>query len=236
MQVEGHVAAHVPFHFRAGRGGCQRSAPTGAAAYGIPQYASVCGLACVPRSLPSATVATGPSSGGADEPLASGESESTSERHSSSSSSMALHPSADCATIGRFSQRKTAENTRGALRGTRLRAGQLCSVLKPAAALPPTANFKQLLGDEHDELRTNKLPRGDQFEQPTAETHRRPHIGERRAPRRSLLEPAAACSCWQLTLRWQPVLVRVPAGLCDSWQRRSRTRAAACAIWRRAAR
>src|SRR5437588_8395238 len=52
------VAARTPGQGAAGRGGCQRSAPTGGAAYGMPRNSSPAATAW-PRTAPPAVVTTG---------------------------------------------------------------------------------------------------------------------------------------------------------------------------------
>src|SRR5579872_3539941 len=53
------VAARTPGQLAAGCGGCQRSAPTGGAAYGMPRNSSTPPLA-IPPTSPLAVLATGP--------------------------------------------------------------------------------------------------------------------------------------------------------------------------------
>src|SRR5580692_4941116 len=53
------VASRTPDQLAAGCGGCQRSAPTGGAAYGMPRNSSTAPLA-TPRTAPLAVPATGP--------------------------------------------------------------------------------------------------------------------------------------------------------------------------------
>src|SRR5690242_5879232 len=53
------VAARTLCQGAGGFGGCQRSAPTGGAAYGMPRYSSVAATA-FPRTAPSAVVTTRP--------------------------------------------------------------------------------------------------------------------------------------------------------------------------------
>src|SRR5579864_9447175 len=53
------VASRTPDQLAAGCGGCQRSAPTGGAAYGMPRISSTAPLA-TPWSAPLAVPATGP--------------------------------------------------------------------------------------------------------------------------------------------------------------------------------
>ena len=51
------MATRVPCQGAAGRGGCQRSAPTGGAAYGMPRNSSPA-AAALPRTAPSAVATT----------------------------------------------------------------------------------------------------------------------------------------------------------------------------------
>src|SRR5580700_9990776 len=53
------VASRTPDQLAAGCGGCQRSAPTGGAAYGMPRNSSTAPLA-TPRTAPFAVPVTGP--------------------------------------------------------------------------------------------------------------------------------------------------------------------------------